>query len=264
MSEVWPGNRSGWRTRSNWAVLGAALALLALILFLQDPISRKPGLHQLIRIGFLSWTLVWLGWYAGGQLTIVYLLTWIHTAVTDFRWDYVLADPLVTTLALFTGAGLFLWGRAVFCGWLCPFGALQELSNKAARRLGFPQLHVPEALHERLLALKYLVVLGLIAVSFVSWDRAMQGTEIEPFKTAIVLRFMTTWPLVTYAGALIVAGLFIERFYCRFACPLGAGLAILGRVRMFNWLKRRPECGSPCRLCEVGVSGGCDQAQRRN
>ena len=59
------------------------------------------------------------------------------------------------------------------------------------------------------------------------------------------------WAAVLYVLALLGAGLFIERFYCRFVCPLGAGLAILGRVRLFNWLKRRAECGSPCHRCEA-------------
>ena len=47
------------------------------------------------------------------------------------------------------------------------------------------------------------------------------------------------------------ASLFVERFYCRFACPLGAGLAIFGKVRIFNSLKRHPECGSRCHSCET-------------
>jgi NosR/NirI family transcriptional regulator, nitrous oxide reductase regulator len=233
------------------AVLGTGLAALTVILFLQDVISRRRRLHRWIRIGFLSWTLVWLGWYAGAQLTVVNLITYIHTVVTDFRWDYLLADPLVAILSAFTLAGLFLWGRAVFCGWLCPFGALQELVNQAARKLRVPQLTIPTALHERLVAVKYLVFLGLVAVSFVSWELAMTGAEIEPFKAAIILRFVTEWPMVAYALALIVAGLFVERFYCRFACPLGGGLAIFGRVRMFNWLKRHPECGTRCHVCET-------------
>ena len=61
---------------------------------------------------------------------------------------------------------------------------------------------------------------------------------------------LTAWPMVVYALALIAASLFIERFYCRFACPLGGGLAIMGRVRMFDWLRRHPECGSRCHHCE--------------
>ena len=48
---------------------------------------------------------------------------------------------------------------------------------------------------------------------------------------------------------LLSAGLFIERFFCRYLCPLGAALAIPGRIRMFEWLKRWPECGSPCQRC---------------
>ena len=50
--------------------------------------------------------------------------------------------------------------------------------------------------------------------------------EVEPFKTAIILNFVRAWPFVAYAVALLVAGLFVERFYCRYLCPLGAALAI--------------------------------------
>lgn len=48
---------------------------------------------------------------------------------------------------------------------------------------------------------------------------------------------------------MLLPGLFIERFYCRYLCPLGAALAIPGRLRMFEWLKRYKECGSPCQRC---------------
>ena len=48
---------------------------------------------------------------------------------------------------------------------------------------------------------------------------------------------------------LLGAGLFVERFFCRYLCPLGAALAIPGRMRMFDWLKRYRECGSPCQRC---------------
>ena len=56
-------------------------------------------------------------------------------------------------------------------------------------------------------------------------------------------------PFVLYAAALLAVGLFIERFFCRYLCPLGAALAIPGRMRMFQWLRRWPECGSPCQRC---------------
>jgi NosR/NirI family nitrous oxide reductase transcriptional regulator len=78
---------------------------------------------------------------------------------------------------------------------------------------------------------------------------AEQLAEIEPFKTVVLLRFMREWPFVLFALGLLTAGLFIERFYCRYLCVLGAALAIPGRGRMFDWLKRRKQCGYECQLC---------------
>jgi NosR/NirI family nitrous oxide reductase transcriptional regulator len=158
-------------------------------------------------------------------------------------------DPLLFILWCSIAAALLFWGRGPFCGWLCPFGALQELTNKVARRLKVPQITVPWAVHERLWPLKYVIFLGLFGVSIYSLALGERLSEVEPFKTAIVLRFLRDWPFVVFALALVGAGLFIERFFCRYLCPLGGALAIPGRLRMFDWLKRYRECGNPCQRC---------------
>jgi NosR/NirI family nitrous oxide reductase transcriptional regulator len=56
---------------------------------------------------------------------------------------------------------------------------------------------------------------------------------------------------IFWVGILLIIGLFIERAYCRILCPLGASLAIFGKVRMFNFLHRRIECGNPCKACNI-------------
>ena len=86
-------------------------------------------------------------------------------------------------------------------------------------------------------------------MSLYSTAFAEQLAEVEPFKTSIILKFAREWPFVLYALTLLAAGLFVERFFCRYMCPLGAALAIPGRIRMFEWLRRWPECGSPCQRC---------------
>ena len=83
-----------------------------------------------------------------------------------------------------------------------------------------------------------------------SLDMASTAAEVEPFRTAITAKFARNWPHVVYAGALLLMALFTEHFYCRFLCPLGGVLALAGRLHILNLLKRRPECGSPCHLCE--------------
>jgi NosR/NirI family transcriptional regulator, nitrous oxide reductase regulator len=45
------------------------------------------------------------------------------------------------------------------------------------------------------------------------------------------------------------AGLLVYRGYCRYICPLGAALAIAGRLRLWRWIPRRAECGMPCQTC---------------
>ena len=150
-------------------VLCTALVLLLAILFLQDRLVRRPRLMQRLRTGYLAFTLVYLGWYSLGQLSVVNVLTFVHALFEGFRWELFLSDPLLFILWTFTAASLLLWGRGVFCGWLCPFGALQELLNELARKLRVPQFQVPFAVHERLWAIKYIILLVLFGLSWNPW-----------------------------------------------------------------------------------------------
>ncbi|MCC7017230.1 MAG: regulatory protein NosR [Rhodospirillales bacterium] len=241
-----------WRERKGM-IAGLAVMLVGLtgILVFQDWLTASTPRYRFVRFVFLAVTLVWLGWFAGAQLSVVNVLTFAHALLTGFHWEFFLVDPLIFVLWSYVAVTLLFWGRGVFCGWLCPFGALQELLNEAARRLRVPQIAVPFALHERLWPIKYIVFLGLFALSLHSTTMAVFGAEVEPFKTAIVLRFARAWPFVLYVALLLAAGLFVERFFCRYLCPLGAALAIPARLRMFEWLKRRHQCGRECHICAV-------------
>ncbi|PJI38542.1 NosR/NirI family protein [Ferrovibrio sp.] len=227
----------------------AGLLVLTAIFFFQDALVRRPRTYVWIRRGFLLFTLVWLGWYANAQLSVVNVVTFTNALITGFNWEFFLAAPLIFILWAAIAAALLFWGRGPFCGWLCPFGALQELLNNLAQWLKVPQVKIPWALHERLWPIKYIIFLGLFGLSFYSVALAEVFAEVEPFKTSIILKFSRDWPFVIYALTLLSAGLFVERFFCRYLCPLGAALAIPGRIRMFEWLKRWPECGSPCQRC---------------
>jgi NosR/NirI family transcriptional regulator, nitrous oxide reductase regulator len=239
-----------WRSQTiNIGIVAVALAALTAIFFFQNLLVRRPVLYNWVRRAYLVFVLVWLGWYANAQLSVVNVVTFSNALVTGFHWEFFLAAPLIFVLWAATAGGLLFWGRGPFCGWLCPFGALQELTNTAAKWLKVPQITVPWGLHERLWPIKYIIFLGLFGLSLYSVDVAERFAEVEPFKTAIILKFARGWPFVLYAAALLVIGLFVERFFCRYLCPLGAALAIPGRIRTFEWLRRWPECGSPCQRC---------------
>jgi len=240
-----------WRdAKANVAILAALLSVLTLIFAFQARLARFRLAHRWVRNGFLSIILVWLGWTAGAQLSIVHVINYVTAPFHRFDIGFYLAEPLIVIIAAYTLVSVLLIGRGVFCGWLCPFGALQELLGQVSRALGIPQWNPPAALEKRLWMGKYIAAAAVLILAVMAVDPSGATLEVEPFKTAITAKFTRAWPYVIYAGALLTIGLFSERAYCRFLCPLGGVLATLDRLHVLNLLKRRPECGSPCRLCE--------------
>ena len=242
---------AAWRERSlRIGVLVAGLVVLTLILVLQDWLARYPGFLGVLRRGFLLYTIFFIGWFGLAQLSVVHVLTFVHAALRDFKWETFLIDPMLFILWSFVAVTLLLWGRGVYCGWLCPFGAMQELVQQIGRRLNIRQLEFPDVVHERLWGVKYVILIVLFGISLQSMGEAARYAEIEPFKTAVTLRFEREWPFVLYAAGLIAVSLFNRKLFCKYLCPLGAALTIPGRFRVFDWwLRRRKECGHPCQTC---------------
>ncbi|NRA69903.1 MAG: regulatory protein NosR [Gammaproteobacteria bacterium] len=231
-------------------ILVTSLVILTMVLFFQDILVRHPVFYQRFRAIFLTYVVIFIGWSEFGQLSIVNVFTFLQTLMGNFKWDLFLLDPMLFILWGFVAMSIMLWGRGVFCGWLCPFGALQELINEAARKLKIKQYELPFAVHERLWAIKYIILLALFGLSLDSMAVAEQFAEVEPFKTTYLLHFDRQWPFVIYAVILLVVNIFTRKVYCRYICPLGAALAIPSGMRLFDWLKRRHECG-PCNTCAV-------------
>ena len=230
-------------------VLIISLILLTTIIFLQDWLVRYPNFLHTLRHIFLVYTVVFIGWYALGQLSVVNVFTFFQAIINDFHWELFLLDPIIFILWAYVAMSLLLWGRGIYCGWLCPFGALQELINVVARKFKVHQFEVPFSVHSRLWALKYIILLALFGISLESLGQAEKYAEVEPFKTAITLKFQREWGFVLYAGILLVASVFMRKVYCRYLCPLGAALVVPAQFRIFDWLQRRKECGQPCQVC---------------
>ena len=239
-----------WRQRwPDLALLAAGLAVLAVALARQRALTANARRFAWFRQGYLLFTLLFIGWHAQGQLSIVNL-TGVIQALRDGRGlAFLMYDPMTVSLWGFVLVSLLAWGRGTFCGWLCPFGTLQEFVGQLAQRLHIPQLTVRRTLDARLKLLKYLVLGAILGSVFVSAELTDKLVEAEPFKTAITLNFVRSWPFVLYALALLAASAVVYKAFCRYLCPFGAGLAILGRMRLLNWLPRRRECGKPCQTC---------------
>ncbi|MBI4985159.1 MAG: 4Fe-4S binding protein [Rhodocyclales bacterium] len=239
-----------WQARlPDLAAIGAALVLLTLVLLRPRALAARPRRLLLFRCGFLAFTLVFIGWYAQGQLSVVQITGALKATLAGTGLHSFLYDPVSLLLIAYTAATLAFWGRATFCGWLCPFGALQEFVGLLARALRLPQRRLSPPLARLLARGRFALLALLVAAAALAPALAENLVEIEPFKTAITLGFRRELPFLLWTGGLLLAGAFVYKFYCRFVCPLAAALIIGGRLRRRRWLARFDACGQPCQRC---------------
>lgn len=245
-----------WQSR--WLELSITLAyllILSLLFAFQRKLMKLTRMVRVVRGASLLFVLFFIGIYAQGQLSVVNIYTLLLDLVDGFSIEVYLLDPVIFVLWSFVFLSLFIVGRGLYCGWLCPFGALQEIMAVVAQYLKIRQIRIKPAYHKYAQKIKYVVLVGLLATSFYSLTLAEKLAEIEPFKTSITLYFVRYWPFVLYALLLLGLSLKIHKVYCRYLCPLGAGLAILGRFPLITLLERREECGNPCQLCKQKKCG---------
>jgi hypothetical protein len=239
-----------WSKRSaEIAVLLAGLIVLSVALVRQRVTAHSGRRLKIFRIAYLLFTLGFIGWFAQGQLSIVNITASLEALSTGNDLSFLLADPMTVILWIFVGMTLLVWGRGTFCGWLCPFGAFQELVSLIVRRIGIRPRRLRGAWDRSLKWIKYLVLGAVLATIWLAPTSTELVVEVEPFKTAISLYFVRDWPYVVWAVGLLALSVFVYRGYCRYICPLGAALAALNPLRRWGWIARRDACGKPCQTC---------------
>ena len=191
----------------------------------------------------LGATLVYLGWIDGGFLSVSHITSGIAGGPGVY-----LGDLAMLIMVVFTVLTTLLWGR-VFCGFLCPFGALQDFIERVVPKRFHRRMPAP--IHDRALYVKYGVLALIVIVAIFRSDLSIYG-YFEPFGTVF---FLSTSVLMwSIAGAFLLASVVIPRFYCRYACPLGAALGIASLVSIFR-IPRVEQC-DVCKVCEQSCPTG--------
>lgn len=216
---------------------GALLALLAMV---SIAFATK---NATLRWTTLACTLVYLGWIDGGFLSISHITNVVKQGPSMF-----LTDLPTLIIVVFTVVTTLFWGR-VFCSSLCPFGALQDFISRFLPR--HFQKDLPRAIHDIAIYAKY-VVLAFLLLMAVAWADLSLFQYFEPFGT--IFYFSQSVWLWVILFAFLTGSLFISRFYCRYACPLGAALGVVSLISPFR-IKRVRQC-LYCKVCEHSCPTG--------
>ena len=262
--------RRVWKARApGIAAFIVLLLAVTLVYALRERLTRRATHRNkwpvnLFKYSAWALSIAFVGFGVMAQPSITQVLTWFHSLLFQWTWSLFLSDPFIFVFWIFIILTVFLFGRGLFCGWMCPFGSLSEALYKVGGRLGLKrwQRRVPQAVHDKLKWLKYGIFFGLLAVSMVSMSTAEMLAEVEPFKTTFLVGILhRAWPYGLFVCTLLGVSLFVERPYCKYICPLGAALAMPSTFRWFG-LRRKMDCNS-CKACAVGCGAQAIDAAGR-
>ena len=231
--------------RTSWGRVGG----LGLLLILATAAFILKS--TLLRWTTLTFAVGYLGFVDGGFLSVSHITSAIEVGPGVFFNDISLL-----LMVAFTVITTLFWGR-VFCGFLCPFGALQDFIEIVVPQRF--QRDMPRWLHDRASLLKYLIlILVLIPPTIAALAPSLVEDPIslyqfaEPFGTVFFLSSSVL--LWVIAVGFLAASAVVPRFYCRFICPLGAALAVVSGVAPFR-IRRVEQC-TLCNVCEQSCPTG--------
>jgi Pyruvate/2-oxoacid:ferredoxin oxidoreductase delta subunit len=216
---------------TSWLRVSGLLVVLALAT--AAFVTKRPPL----RWASLAATLLFLGVLDKGFLSVSHITSGIKVGP-----DVYFADLSLLILVVFTLVTTLLWGR-VFCGYLCPFGALQDFMERMIPKRFRRELS--GSLHQKASLVKYGVLAVVVAPALMGGGVALYQ-YFEPFGTV----FFPSHSLVLWsiAATLLAASAVVPRFYCRYVCPLGAALALGSLLAPFR-IRRVEQC-TVCKVCE--------------
>lgn len=182
------------------------------------------------------------------------LITWVTTGSLITK---VHSSNLILGLAVLVAT--LLVGNA-FCGWICPMGTVQDGVWRVGRWLRLPQWRPGARIDQVLRSGRYVVLAVVMGMSFATGK--LWFADYDPYVTIFGLEWLGGWtePLVwavVITAVVLMASMLVERFWCRYLCPLGAVFALLGRFSFLRIRRDVPTC-TDCNLCDkpcpVGIT----------
>lgn len=244
--------RQAWFNRQvEVSVLSVYLLMVIGIFVARRYTTADSVLLERLHVASMLFGFVGMGVWMGAQPSVTQILTTADGVLNEWRWSLFLSEPMIFVSWIFITVVSLWWGRGVFCGWVCPYGAMSELVFKIGHKLGVKDYELPDNIHLPLRNLRYVVLAVLLGVFLFDSILAERMAEVEPFKSTFLVPFWTRhWGFGAWWMLLLGASIFMYRPFCRYLCPLGGGLALLSSFRP-SGPKRRVFCSS-CQICTRG------------
>jgi polyferredoxin len=228
---IYPTNQMPTQRAPGWEYFDVAVLIGALIVTTWLALKKRSR-QGLIWMSVFS--LAYFGFYRHGCICAVGSVQNVSLALFNPGYSIPLSALLFFIIPLLFALA---YGR-VFCAGVCPLGAIQELT-------GIRPVKLPKAV-EVILASVPFIYLG-IAILFSSTNSQFIICRYDPFVG--IFRLDAPYTMIIFGVLLLLAGIFVNRPYCRFLCPYGVLLNIFSRFAGKHLTITPAECTN-CRLCE--------------
>ncbi len=184
---------------------------------------------------------------------LVGLRSWLGTGV----YDYV--HPAGVTLLIAAILISFLF-RKSFCSWICPFGFLEEILGRIGVKLFGKKIRMPRWVDIPLRSLKYILLAFFVGSLFLMMSPEAATSFMEsPYNKVSDLKMLEFFLNISMTGVLvfaflIVMSVIIENFWCRYLCPYGALMGILGWLSPSR-ISRNENLCTGCGACDRACPG---------
>ncbi|MFQ3547249.1 MAG: 4Fe-4S binding protein, partial [Termitinemataceae bacterium] len=177
----------------------------------------------------------------GGVVSLYQLVT-VGTLVQKIHEAALVTMSIVLVLSILAGP--------VFCGWICPFGTVEELIGRLGKKLFKRKYNtfVPQTIDKYLRYLRYVVLVWVLYLTATTMKLIF--SDVDPYYA--LFNFWTGEVPLTALGILaatLIGSLFIERPFCKYLCPYGALLGLFNKIRVFT-IRRNPSTCISCSACD--------------
>ncbi len=172
----------------------------------------------------------------------------IYTYFTEGAFVQNIQQSSITLMWLVLGLTL-LFGP-VFCGWICPFGTVEEFVGKIGRKIFKKRYNnfIPFKLDKLLKYLRYVVLLLVVILTATSGK--LLFSNVDPYFALFnIWSSEVTRLSLLILGLILIGSLFVERPWCKYLCPFGALLGIFNFFRIVK-LKRNEKTCINCKVCD--------------
>ncbi len=221
----------------------------------KKPSSIISKVRTILQILFFIWLpSLYIGAFAGLEEIITSVVKW-NFSIAEM-WPYLLEFLAIIPITILAGR--------FFCGWMCAFGALTDWIYKIFSRWTKNKIRLTRKADRILKGLKYVVLVVLLLLGWLAGTFSVSA--MSPWDAFGMLFTLSPAPALGYVlqsllpGFIIMvtaltASAFIERFFCRYMCPMGAFFAMTTVASMVYIDKPRDNCGK-CQICTRSCAMG--------